>query len=146
MRLHYTCTLPEEAGGAVVESSRRNRRRPLEFVVGEGQVVKGIDRGVTTMLYGERARLKITASYGYGDTGHPPVVPPRSPLVFDLNILDFWPRPRWRKPLVQVLAEPYTEAPYAPRVRPTDGSGGDNRDGGNEHALADEVPFGRVRR
>lgn len=154
VRIHYTCALqqPQKAdtsrsnkgytGGSrvrksqensgsggggdvgVVESSRKNRRRPLEFVVGTGQVVKGIDRSIRQMLYGERARVFVTALYAYGDRGYPPLIPPDSALVFDVNLLDFWPRPRWQKPLVQALSEPYTETPYAPRSLEKGGAGG----------------------
>ena len=137
VRIHYTCALQGVSGnggsggggngrkggsgidGTVVENSRKNRRRPLEFVVGAGQVVKGIDRVVRTMLLGERARVSVTAAYGYGYEGHPPIIPPDAALSFDVNLLDFRPRPRWRKPLVQVLSEPYTEVPYAPPRPPT---------------------------
>ncbi len=111
----------------MIENSRRDRRRPLEFVVGAGQVVKGIDRSIRQMLHGERARVFVTALYAYGEKGHPPTIPPRAALVFDVNLLDFWPRPRWQKPLVQVLSEPYSEAPYAPR--PTGGGGAGNGPG-----------------
>lgn len=163
--MHYTCTLPEPStagarpaaaargdggGGTVIENSRKNRRRPLEFVVGEGQVVKGIDRAVLTMLYGERARVTITAAYAYGDNGHPPTIPPRSPLVFDANLLDFWPRPRWQKPLVQVLTVPYREVPYARRETLGDaardsvsvGAGEEN----SQVSVAEDVPYGKWRR
>lgn len=116
------------AAAVVIESSRRNRRRPLEFVVGADQVVKGIDRSVRQMLFGERARVSVTALYAYGDRGHPPTIPPGAALVFDVNLLDFWPRPRWQKPLVQVLSEPYRETPYEPR--PGGGGGGGTGGGG----------------
>jgi len=150
VRIHYTCALQEESGsggrpargvgagggeveGAVIENSRRDRRRPLEFVVGAEQVVKGIDRSIRQMLHGERARVFVTALYGYGDKGYPPMIPPRAALVFDVNLLDFWPRPRWQKPLVQVLSEPYSETPYAPR--PSGGVGGGNGQGGTDSSL-----------
>lgn len=102
-----------------MESSRKNRRRPLEFVLGAGQVVRGIDRCVPTMLYGERARVSLTPFYAYGEKGHPPLIPPGASLVLDVDLLDFWPRPRWQKPLVQVLSEPYEEVPFAPHVSRT---------------------------
>lgn len=124
--------------GTVVENSRKNRRRPLEFVVGEKQVVKGIDRVIMTMLYGERAKVTVTAGYAYGDKGYPPIVPPRSPLVFDLNLLNFWPRPRWQKPLVQVLSEPYREVPYARREPVAEIV--------EEDSVAADVPYGKWRK
>lgn len=142
VRIHYTCALQEdgsgsrrrraaapvgngeEGGAIIIESSRRNRRRPLEFVVGAGQVVKGIDRSIRQMLFGERARVFVTPLYAYGERGHPPTIPPNAALVFDVNLLDFWPRPRWQKPLVQVLSEPYRETPYGPRAGGGGGGGG----------------------
>lgn len=148
VRIHYTCALQRGNGssgsgggggsnrksnvdGTVIESSRKNRRRPLEFVIGAGQVVKGIDRAIRTMLLGERARVSVTAAYGYGDDGHPPTIPPDAALSFDVNLLEFRPRPRWRKPLVQVLSEPYTEVPYAPpRPLAAAGDTAPNKDGG----------------
>lgn len=74
--------------------------------------MKGIDRSIRQMLFGERARVFVTALYAYGDKGHPPTIPPNAALVLDVNLLDFWPRPRWQKPLVQVLSDPYRETPY----------------------------------
>ena len=162
VRIHYTCALQEdggsgsrrrrggagpgavsrEEGGTVIESSRKNRRRPLEFVVGAEQVVKGIDRSIRQMLFGERARVFVTPLYAYGDKGHPPTIPPNAALVFDVNLLDFWPRPRWQKPLVQVLADPYRETPYAPRTGAgagggVGGGGGGGGGGGAENSSAD---------
>lgn len=177
VRIHYICTLQEGDGSGssgprgkrggrsvsscgstgggggetgsdvVIESSRRDRRRPLEFVVGADQVVKGIDRSIRQMLFGERARIFVTALYAYGDRGLPPTIPPRAALVFDVNLMDFWPRPRWQKPLVQVLSEPYREKPYAPRPHPPldgDGGGADDSSGGGSSGR--DYPYGKVGR
>lgn len=102
---------------------------------------------ILTMLYGERAKVTITAAYAYGDKGYPPIIPPMSPLVFDVNLLDFRPRPRWQKPLVQVLSAPYREAPYAPREALGDaardsGSGGTGQANSKESTVGD-VPYGK---
>lgn len=149
-RIHYSCELQKGGtGGADIENSRKFRRRPLEFVVGSGQVVKGIDRSVKTMLYGERAKLFITAVYAYGDTGYPPLIPPGAALVFDVNLLDFWPRPRWQKPLVQVLSDSYTEKPYAnPRgnMRPSSGSGEKKEKASKSRRDSVDPPYGKVGR
>lgn len=138
VRIHYTCTL--EDGGSVIESSRRTRRRPFEFAVGTGQVVRGIDRSITKIFYGERARVSVTPFYGYGDAGRPPLIPPGAALIFDVDLLDFWPRPRWRKPLIQVSSEPYEEAPYVTRKSPPAAQGtpghGDDRVGAKSEGVA----------
>ena len=53
--------------------SSRDRGKAFEFVIGTGQVIKGWDEGVAKMSLGQRATLRITADYGYGEKGHPPV-------------------------------------------------------------------------
>lgn len=40
-----------------------------QFVVGVGQVIKGWDVGMLTMAVGEKAILKCTSDYAYGDEG-----------------------------------------------------------------------------
>lgn len=119
-------------------------------------MVKGVDRSIRRMLFGERARVFVTALYAYGDRGLPPTIPPRAALVFDVNLLDFWSRPRWQKPLVQVLSEPYRETPYAPRPRPPlegDEGGADNSSGdgtssgdGSTKKKPKDYPYGKVGR
>jgi len=36
---------------------------------------------------GQRATLKISSDYGYGEKGHPPVIPEDADLVFDVEVL-----------------------------------------------------------
>lgn len=61
--------------------------QPLSFVVGAGQLLRGMEEGVQALSVGERATLTITPALGYGDTGLPLGVPPRSHLVFDLELV-----------------------------------------------------------
>lgn len=101
------------------------------------------------MLYGERATVSISALYGYGTAGYPPTIPPGTDLVFDINLLDFWPRPRWQKPLVQVLSDPYEETPYAPRRAPTALSAVPSRafsKGTSQTEVPKDEPYGKVGR
>ena len=111
--------------------------------MGSGQVVKGVDLGVRTMLHGERARIFVSPSYAYGDKGCPPIIPPGATLVFEVNLLDFWPRPRWIKPLVQVLSEEYAETPYARRSVASCGSVA-SVDVSKDDELPQESPYGKV--
>lgn len=41
------------------------------------------------MKIGEKAKLVIRSDYGYGDRGHPPTIPGKATLVFDVELLGF---------------------------------------------------------
>jgi FK506-binding protein 1 len=100
------------AGGKVIESSRKMRHRPFEFVVGIGQVIKGWDVAIKKFSFGERSKVIVKAKYAYGNKGFPPSVPPNTDLIFDLELIKWWKRPVWIKPLVQqpgLSQKPYTK-------------------------------------
>lgn len=84
VRLHYTGTLTD---GSTFDSSRSGGK-PFEFRVGQGQVIKGFDRGVLGMKVGGRRKITIPYQLGYGADGSPPRIPPRATLIFDLELLD----------------------------------------------------------
>ena len=96
--MHYVGTLKD--GGTKFDSSR-DRNKPFMFVIGIGQVIKGWDRGVLQMSFGERSKLTISAEYAYGEHGVKPLIPPYAKLIFDLELLRWHPRPHWSKPLIQ---------------------------------------------
>lgn len=61
VRIHYTGTL---ADGTQFDSSEG--RDPLEFTLGSGQIIKGLDTGVEGMEVGERHNVMIPADDAYG--------------------------------------------------------------------------------
>jgi FKBP-type peptidyl-prolyl cis-trans isomerase len=48
---------------------------------------RGWDEGVPLMSLGEKSVLTITSDYGYGDRGYPPIIPPKSTLIFEVELL-----------------------------------------------------------
>jgi FKBP-type peptidyl-prolyl cis-trans isomerase len=65
------------------------RGHPITVEIGTGQVIKGWDEAILTMKKGARRTLIIPYWLGYGEEGHPPVIPSRATLVFDVELVDF---------------------------------------------------------
>ena len=79
--VHYSGMLSD---GTVFDSSRTAGRGPLQFNVGQGQVIPGWDLTVATMLKGEKCVVKIAPEYAYGNSGAPPVLAGRGRGVSNL--------------------------------------------------------------
>ena len=82
-RVHYVGTL---SNGTKVDSSR-DRGEPLSFVIGKDSVIRGWHQGVAGMKVGEVRKLTIPPELAYGVRGQPPVIPPNSTLVFEIELL-----------------------------------------------------------
>lgn len=82
--VHYTGQLPD---GTVFDSFIP-RNQPFVFTVGGGQVIQGWDEGLVGMKEGGKRRLLIPASMGYGPNGIPGKIPPNSPLIFEVELIN----------------------------------------------------------
>lgn len=83
LHMHYTGKLED---GTVFDSSY-DRKEPLTFTLGFGQVIKGWDQGLTGMCEGEKRKLVIPPELGYGTNGAPPKIPGNAVLIFDVELV-----------------------------------------------------------
>eukprot|EP01039_Chlorochromonas_danica_P004060 gene4060-4439_t len=83
--IHYSAYL--EDGTCFDNSSKRGQ--PLHFILGAGQVISGIEMILPLLSRGTIARLVIPPEYAYGDKGFPPIIPPKSTVLFELELLTF---------------------------------------------------------
>lgn len=81
VKVHYTGTL---ADGTVFDSSLE--REPLEFTLGEGQIIPGFEKTVLGMSAGESRTVTIPAEEAYGPYREEMVLEvPRTQLPADMQ-------------------------------------------------------------
>jgi len=75
VKVHYTGKLED---GTVFDSSQD--KQPLEFTIGEGQIIPGFEDGVVGMDIGDKKSLTIPPEKAYGDN--------RDDLIIEVNKTD----------------------------------------------------------
>jgi len=60
---------------------------PFTFTIGKDAVIVGWEDGVKGMCVGEIRTLTVPANMAYGDLGAGYVIPPKSTLIFDVELL-----------------------------------------------------------
>lgn len=79
--INYHGTLKE--GGTLVDSTRG--KQPATYPL--NKLIKGWQQGVPGMKPGGIRRLTIPYALAYGEAGKPPVIPPKSDLVFIIELI-----------------------------------------------------------
>lgn len=83
VKVHYTGKLLD---GTKFDSSL-DRNDPIEFVLGKGMVIPGWDEGIALLKEGGKAFLIIPSSIAYGARGAGGVIPPFTPLTFEVELV-----------------------------------------------------------
>lgn len=83
VEVHYQGWLPD---GRKFDSSR-DRGEALEIPLGKGVVIRGWDEGIAGMRTGEVRRLVVPPELAYGEEGAGGVIPPHTPLVFEIELI-----------------------------------------------------------
>ncbi len=82
--VHYEGSLEN---GKVFDSSYP-RKKPIEFRLGQGQVIEGWDEGIALLRVGDKARFVIPSYLGYGSHGAGGSIPPNATLIFDVELME----------------------------------------------------------
>ncbi|RYY97430.1 MAG: hypothetical protein EOO11_10890 [Chitinophagaceae bacterium] len=98
-----------------MDTTGAQAKPPLQFPVGEGQMIKGFDEAVLLLKKGDRARIWIPSSLAYGANSPSPAIAPNSNLQFELVVTDV------------------TDKAAMPQARPGAGAGGHSADDGHGH-------------
>ena len=83
--VHYSGYLVD---GTKFDSSY-DRGTPIDFVLGEGRVIKGWDEGIALLKVGSKAKFIIPPDLGYGsrDVGNG-LIPANSILIFYVELME----------------------------------------------------------
>lgn len=74
------------ADGPIFDSSYENGK-PLQFVLGKGLVIPGLEQGIIGMREGGRRNLVIPPDLAFGEKGVKNIIPPSATLEYKLELI-----------------------------------------------------------
>ena len=86
--MHYTGWLYVDGAKGKKFDSSHDRGQPFQFVIGQGQVIKGWDEGVASMKVGGKRTLMIPPELCYGARGvGNGLIPGGATLLFEVELV-----------------------------------------------------------
>ncbi|XP_045416310.1 peptidyl-prolyl cis-trans isomerase FKBP7 isoform X2 [Lemur catta] len=85
LNAHYDGYLAKD-GSKFYCSRTQNEGHPKWFVLGVGQVIKGLDIAMMNMCPGEKRKVIIPPSFAYGKEGYEGKIPPDATLIFEIEL------------------------------------------------------------
>ena len=79
VRAHYVASMSD---GHVVH----DEDLPSEIILGSTKTICGFERALAGMRPGEQRRIEVPWQLAFGDAGRPPEIPPRTDLVFVIDL------------------------------------------------------------
>ena len=71
-------------GNLCYSSSEKDMK---EFIIGQGAVEVGIEEGILLMRVGDRAKFIVPSHLGFGLLGDQDKIPPKSTLIYDIELI-----------------------------------------------------------
>ncbi|XP_071338080.1 peptidyl-prolyl cis-trans isomerase FKBP7 isoform X2 [Trachinotus anak] len=116
INLHYDGFLAKD--GSQFYCSRSDKAgHPQWFVLGVGQVIKGLDIGIMDMCPGEKRKLTVPPALAFGEKGKDPV-PPNATVVFEVEVYSVSRGPRTMEAFRQIDVDKDQSLTKAENSRP----------------------------
>lgn len=120
--VHMTTWLRD---GTLVWTTRGLGRQPVLF--GLAPNARGIQAAMALARPGERIKVEIPADQAYGTGGKPPLIPPNSDLIFDIETLSVTPIPQ-HEPLDEAASTALPSGLVVEHSRHGEGAASDRHD------------------
>jgi len=86
VKVHYTGRLHDRCGHQFVCSKSLENGQPIECVIGERELISGLNIALKSMTLGEKSAFFIMPQYGYEE--FPTIVPSNTPLYFEIELME----------------------------------------------------------